>query len=237
MDLREIEELSRLIAPYFNRRIRYGKDILPPPIIVEFLGTPDSGKTTLKEECDKFFKSLGFRNFPPQEGAEAVRYIKRSTPFYNVATGLYAFNILMNVSEGHQYDFVFFDRCVFDTYTWMKYWFKIGKLSQETMIMLQGAFLAGAPRVDLALMMLCNPEVAVARNNKNETLSRPGSWTNVEKISFLAECNRESHEELKDRFSQLVIMDTTDMDEKTMVHKGLEMIMNVVRKKIIAPAS
>lgn len=77
----EFERRARLVKPYFNPKIRHSKDIIPPPVITEFLGTPSSGKTTLIRELDKFWRRQGFRTFHPQEGAEAVRYLDRKTPF------------------------------------------------------------------------------------------------------------------------------------------------------------
>lgn len=233
-EVTEFEKRARLAKPYFNQRIRYSKDIMPAPFIEEFLGTPSSGKTTLIKEVDKFWKRQGFRSYHPQEGAEAVRYLDRTTPFYNIATGLYAFQILIQISAGHQYDHVLFDRCVFDAYTWMKYWFKKGKLSKEMMHMLQESFLTGADRVDIAFTVICDPEIAIGRETKNELTKQVGDHTNTDTIKLLIECNLESYEELKPRFPQLILLDTTEIDEKTMVQNAAATILQTLEKKIIA---
>ena len=67
-ELTEFERRALLVKPYFNIGLRHGKEILPPPFIKEFLGTPSSGKTTLIKELDKFWKRQGFRSWHPQEG-------------------------------------------------------------------------------------------------------------------------------------------------------------------------
>ena len=230
----EFERRARLIAPYFNQRIRYSKEILPPPIICEFLGTPYAGKSTIVDQLDKFWKRQGYRTYPPQEGADAIRYIERSSPFYNIATGLYAFNLLMQVSEGHQYDHVFFERCVFDAYTWMKYWFKKKQLDRKTMQMLQESFLQGASRIDFACVMVCDPSVALKRDKRFGTTSREGKTSNLDTMSLLIECNLESYEELKDEFPQLMLFDTTALDETTMVQKLTDFSVAAVEKKVLA---
>ena len=228
------ERRAKLVRPYFNIGIRHGHNILPPPFIVEFLGTPSAGKTTLVKEVDKFWKKQGMRCFPPQEGAQAVRYMDRTTPFYNIATGVYAFQRLMMVSEGHQYAPVLFVRCVFDASTWMKYWFKKGKLSQETMHMLQESFLMGAERIDAAFVVTCDPEVAMRRETKNEVTFQMGQYTTPSSIKSLIEWNKEAYEELSPRFPQLALLDTTTLDEKAAVQKTLDMILQALEKKILS---
>lgn len=233
-ELTEFERRARLAAPYFNRKLRRGKDIVPPPFIVEFLGTPSGGKSTLIRELDKFLKRQGFRIWHPQEGAEAVRYLDRTTPFYNLATGLYAYKILMQESEGHQYDFVLFERCVFDAYTWMKYWNKKGHLSSDMMRMLQESFLMGAPRIDCAFIVFSQSDTAMKRETKNELTRQLGNHTHPEIIQFLYECNMESYRELKDMFANLFLFDTTSLQEKEMVQNVARIILDVLEKKIIA---
>jgi len=232
-EMTEFERRAHLIKPYFNHLIRHGKDILPPPFICEFLGSPSAGKTTIIRTLDKFWRRQRFRCWTPQEGAEAIRYMDRNTPFYNIATGLHAYRILMEISEGHQYDHVLFDRCVFDAYVWLKYRFRKDQLSADTTRMFQEFFLGAADRVDCAFVIICDPEVAIARETKHELTQQMGQHTNHDTIRLLIECNRESYEELKGRFEQLVLVDTTEMDEKTMIQHVAGRVLDRLEKKVI----
>lgn len=233
-ELTEFERRAQLIKPYFNPKLRHNKDIIPPPIVYEFFGTPNSGKSTLVGWLDKFWKRQDYVTFPPQEGADAIRYLTRDTYFYNIATGIYAFDILMRNTEGHQYDFVFFDRCVFDTYTWMKYWHKKGQISRDMMKRLQQSFLVGAPRIDLACIVFCDPAVAHERDRKHGTIRREGKTASGDKIKLLIDCNLESFEELKDQHPQLMLLDTTNLDETTMVQYITNISIASVEKKVLS---
>lgn len=226
------ERRARLLLPHFKPDIRYNMSILPPPFITEFFGPPSGGKTTLIKELDKFWRRQGYRCWTPQEGAEAIRYIERSGPVYNIATGMYAYNILMKESHGHQYDHVLFDRCLFDAYVWMKYWHKKGKLSEGTMRMLQESFLAHADRIDLAFMILCDPKTAIGRETKNELTAQLGKTTNLENLRRLREHHLEAYEELHDRFGQIVVLDTSELDEKAMVQKAATIMLDKLEERI-----
>ncbi|MBI2056434.1 MAG: hypothetical protein HYT37_03555 [Candidatus Sungbacteria bacterium] len=230
----EFERRGRLVAPYFNHRLRYDKDIIPPPVVHEFLGHPNSGKSTIADALDKFWKRLQFRTYAPQEGADAIRYLPRDTYFYNISTGLYAFDILMRVTEGHQYDFTFFDRCVFDTYTWMKYWHKKGQITKDMMQKLQDSFLVGASRVDFACIVYCEPNIAMERDRKHGTTSREGKTANVDTIKFLIDCNLESFEELNKHFPQLTVFDTSELGEAEMVQHITDLSIAAVERRVLA---
>lgn len=142
----------------------------------------------------------------------------------------------MQVSEGHQYDQVLFDRCIFDAYTWMKYWFKKGQLTRESMQMLQGAFLVAADRIDIAFIVLCDPAIAIRRETKNELTQQAGDSTNTDAIKFLLECNLESYEELHARFPQLVVLDSSSLNEREMVQQAADVVLETLEKKVIGAA-
>lgn len=125
------EARAERVLQYLNVDHRYGEVYLPRPFFVEFTGSPDSGKTTTIDELYKFFKTLKFRVLRPQEGAEVIQHIPRTTPEYNIRTADYARTQLMDLSRGHLYDLVLFDRCVFDAYCWMMYWEAKGQLTPD----------------------------------------------------------------------------------------------------------
>lgn len=233
----EFERRAQLLLPHFKPDIRYSMSILPPPFITEFFGPASGGKTTLIKELDKFWKRQGYHTWHPQEGAEAIRYLDRSTPFYNITTGTYALQILSKECRSHTYDHVFFDRCMFDAYVWMKYWNKKGKLSEEMMHMLQESFLAHADQIDLAFMIVCDPSVSIARETKNELTSQLGQTTNLETLQKLAAYHREAYDELHERFRQIVVLDTTNLDEKLMVQKVATIMLDKLEERIIRYAT
>ncbi len=232
-EMTQFDRRASLILPYFNHDIRYGKHIVPPPIMVELFGVPSSGKSTAIREADKTLRKQQFRVKPPSEGAESIRYLTRDTPSYNIATGMYSYDILLEESEGHRYDYVLFDRCLFDAYTWMKYWYRKGKLTDDLLRSIQEYFLYGAARIDLAILVVCDPEIAFKRETRFETTKRMGNYTNPETMELLLKLNMESHKELEKRFPQLKLLDTTNLDEVSMVHAVENMIYTCTEDKIV----
>ena len=112
---------------------------------------------------------MGFeRVWKPQEGAEVIRHIPRTTPEYNIRTGTYALNLLLDNAYGHNYDLIIFDRCIFDAFCWMEYWNKKGRLTEDEMINNQIFFLQKpwVDYIDTVIMMTCSAEEAMKRELK-----------------------------------------------------------------------
>ena len=104
------EKKAQKILNYLKSDIRYDRKYIPRPFFFEFTGSPSSGKTTCITEADKFLRRQGFRVWRPQEGAEVIRHIERTTSLYNIRTGIYALTLLMDESVGNKYDVVIFDQ-------------------------------------------------------------------------------------------------------------------------------
>lgn len=213
------EAQAKNILDFLKADKRYDHTFLPPPFFIEFTGSPSSGKTTNITELDKFLRREGFRVLRPQEGAEVIRHIGRDTPLYNIRTGLYALTKLIDESHGHLYDVVIFDRCIFDAYCWMMYWVEKNKLSSEEKTLIQQFFLQRfwTDQITIAFFMICDPEIAMQREQRIALSTKLGETTNPETIRKLVERYKKAHEELSPLHPQIHLIDTTHMQEGEMV--------------------
>lgn len=237
MDTKDKEKLQLMVErlhSYLRTDLRYGDKFLPAPLMIEFTGSPDSGKTTCIKELDKLLHRSDFRVFIPQEGAEVIRHIGRDTPEYNIRTGLYALNMLLDFTHGHMYDIVIFDRSIFDAYTWMIYWEKKGLLSMAERDTIQNFFLSRfwTERIITSYIVLCDADEAVRRGQRIAASDNLGASSNPESIRKSVERHQQMFAELSPRYPQLHLVDTTHMDEKTMV----EHIATTTMKALLAKA-
>ncbi|MDO8504580.1 MAG: hypothetical protein Q7S36_01880 [Candidatus Liptonbacteria bacterium] len=214
------EKKAAVILNYLKRDLRYGTEI-PRPFFVEFTGSPSAGKTTTIIELDKFLRRCGFRVYKPLEGAEQIRHIERTTPLYNLRTGLYALELLIDLSHGHMYDVVIFDRCIFDAYVWMMYWQDKGLLEDKEKTGIQKFFLSRfwADSIDAAYFMVCDPEEAIRREQRIALTSKLGETTNPASVRTLVKRYRNAFDRLVQNFPQLTLIDTSSSDEQGMVDK------------------
>lgn len=235
----EIDQKAKNLLEYLKAEIRYDPKHLPRPFMLEITGTPSAGKTTTITEIDKFFRRIGFeRVWKPQEGAEVIRHIPRTTPEYNVRTANYALNLLLDNAYGHNYDLVIFDRCIFDAYCWMEYWERKGKLSKGEAKNHQVHFLSKlwTHYLDSVFIMTCSPEVAMERELKIALSSQLGETTNPKSIMTLAEIWKTAYKTLRDDYPQLQFVDTTTMGEQEMVETVTLTALEAFEKRVSATA-
>lgn len=230
------ETRAEKVLKYLNVDHRYGESYLPRPFFVEFTGSPDSGKTTAIDELYKFFKTLKFRVLRPQEGAEVIQHIPRTTPLYNIRTAQYAVNQLIDYSYGHLYDLVLFDRCVFDAYCWMMYWEAKGQLTHDEVELYQNFFLSKfwVDKLDAAYLVVCESDEAMKRSKEVSLTDRLGNFTNPATIKVLVDRFRQANHDLSPRFPQLKLVNTTNMDKQEMVEYFANAILDAMENKVVA---
>ena len=231
---KSFEERGEKILHYLRSDLRHDLEKIPRPIVVEITGTPDAGKTTTIKELDNSFRKIGFRVICPQEGAEEIRHIPRTTPLYNIRTGLYALQKLIDYTAGHMYDLVIFDRGIFDPYCWMMYWQEKDKLTEEERILLQQFFLLRfwVDKVDAVWFVVCDAEEALRRNQRIALTTRLGETTNPQTIKILIDRYLSAYNQLKPQFPQLNLLDTTKLDEKTMIETVTSRTMDILEQNM-----
>ncbi len=229
---KEFEEKIEKIRSYLKISKRYN-GYLPRPFFIEITGSPSAGKTTTITELDKFLRRYDFRVLRPQEGAEVIRHIERTTPLYNIRTGLYALQMLIDLSHGNLYDVVIFDRCMFDAYTWMMYWRDKEKLSEEEEKIIQSFFLSKfwMQNIDAAYFMVCDPKIAMERELRVALTDKLGETTNPQSIEKLVGRYRKAYSDLSPEYPQLRLFDTTHLKEDIMIENvALDILMSLEKK-------
>jgi len=227
------EQKTKKILQYLKSPQRYDPHFLPRPFFLEFTGSPSAGKTTTITELDKFLRRYGFRVLRPQEGAEVIRHISRTTPLYNLRTGLYALCQLIDLAQSHLYDVVIFDRCIFDTFGWMMYWESKAQLEEWERRENQKFFLSRfwVDNIDACYIMTCRPEIAMERELRIALSQKLGETTNPQTMRKLVDRYKVTYQTLSPRFPQLHFLDTSDLDEQTMVETIAMEILNTLEKR------
>ena len=231
------EQQIHAISRYLKLPERYQLNFLPRPYILEVTGPPSSGKSTIITKLDGLFKEHGLRIWCPQEGAQQIRHIGRKilrdTPEYNIRTGLYAYQIMQDESFGHKYDVVIMDRGIFDGYTWMEYWFEKDLLTLQEKEAHQNFFVSrfSAQYLDAAFFVVCDPKIAMSRENRVSLSNKPGQYTNPQTIQKLIDRFRLVYDRLSPRYPFLHWLDTSHIDEQAMVEQIADTVLDIMEHK------
>ncbi|MCH7882856.1 hypothetical protein IIA95_00325 [Patescibacteria group bacterium] len=204
------------------------------PTIIEFTGSPTSGKTTLIGGIDSLLRHNGFTVMRPQEGAEVFRTVSREIPMYNVLTGCYAMqNVIQGFSTIGDRVFILLDRALYDAHAWMLFWERRGKLTKEKRVRFQSFFtdIQWLKNISACLYVFCEPEEAMARARKDAPTkfpSKEGNYANERTIHELIGIFSESFEEMQQKKNPVSSINTTHLTKPEMFDKACECIFQQI---------
>ena len=224
------QELIERLGKHLRWDIRYE---LPPPVIIEFTGSPESGKTTCIKTLYSDLRKFGCRISMPQEGAEVVNYVPRTSPEYNLATFNYALNWLLKYYHIPTCDIAIFDRCIFDPYFWMEYWDNKKSFYRDEKRLYQSMALSRfwTEKIDACIIMVCEPEEAMRRAKRLSMTNRIGGTTNPKDLQVLVDRYRNGYDNLKGRYSQLHLVDTTRLNEHQMLDEVSKIVFDIFKRR------
>ncbi|OGZ12858.1 MAG: hypothetical protein A3C93_03275 [Candidatus Lloydbacteria bacterium RIFCSPHIGHO2_02_FULL_54_17] len=231
---RLFEEKLAKIRRHLKHDRRHGSDYFPAPFVIEFGGSPDSGKSTTIEKLYQTLHRNGFSVATPQEGAMATQHISRKSPLYNYYTGIYALKILLDAVHMHTFDVVILDRGIFDTPTWMEYWLDKGAISKDERDTATKFFLSRlwVKHVTASYYFIADPDVAVSRDLEFASTDVLGDSSNPESIARRAKHYRELFEKLGPNYPQLELIDTTHLNRQGMVDLMTEKVLGAIERQI-----
>lgn len=220
------------IRSFLKPEIRYNQNFLPRPFVVEIAGPPSGGKTTIIRNLASFFRRNDFRVYRPLEAPEAIRHIDRDTPQYNIRTGLYSLLILLDSAFSHQYDLILLERGIFDPFYWMERWQEKEYLSEEQTKSIQNFFLLDffTDKIDLAIFIICDPEVAYRREVYARGEGLIGPHATVAKLHKHNARYKNIYDRLSPKYPQLKMLDLTPFSEKEAEEQVRGIVISVLEK-------
>lgn len=181
---RRIQELERLAAKILElkRRVRPRR-----PIVIEFSGSPKSGKTSALNSLDIFLRRNGFRTRVLTERASVCPIPNKFDPVFNVWTGCAALNQLMDTISNNalKVDVIIMDRGFFDALCWFEWQRTNGLLRSDDFERFVNFFLSPRFRmvIDLVLAFDASPDTSIEREYRNLLTRKEGSVMRKEVLS------------------------------------------------------
>ncbi len=186
-------------------------DLAPRAFVVEFAGTPKSGKSTSVEAIRHFFKRHDFSVHVLTERAAQCPIPMKGHLFFNTwcAATMLA-EVLENVDT--ETDIVIADRGLFDALIWFQTQSKRGELSEDELKTIENFLLMDRWKdlFDLVAVLHANAHTALERENAQRITDRPGSIMNTSMLEALSAAVGHAVNRYQDMFKEVVVIDTND---------------------------
>ena len=197
-----------------ERRAEYLHSILEQAsraFVVEFAGTPKSGKSTSVEAIRHFFRRHGFTVHVLTERADHCPIPMKGHLFFNTwcATSMLA-ELLENVDTPT--DIIIVDRGLFDALIWFQTQAKRGELSDDELSKIESFLLMDRWKnlFDLVAVLHASACTAVGRENEQRITTRPGSIMNISMLETLSDAVNDAVARYREAFKKIIVKNTDD---------------------------
>lgn len=160
------------------------------PIVVEFAGSPKSGKSTTIDVVTHFFKRMGFKIWAPSEGASkrTPYHLRRDLVAFNTWTLNYTISELLAAYHNvDRPDLIVLDRGPFDSLAWMSLLRDRGELDNDEYETI--THFALHPRwsrlIDRIYLFRCTPKCSLDREGASKLTLRGGTAMNSDMLGAL----------------------------------------------------
>lgn len=233
-NIRELEKF----ASELKIKIR---DVMPRrPIVIEFGGSPRSGKTQSISSLSVFLRRNKFSVFSTIEYASINPIINKFDPWFNVWTGCMSLCKLLETvsSKIVEHDFILIDRGIFDAVCWLHYHYKAGRLAKAEYETYVSFFCSNrwVSLISLVYVFRVAPDVSLEREYAYLLTRKAGSVMQEKILNSYNDAVQECIDLYGGAFSRIEQLDTSQKNQNQagyIVTKAtLEAVRNVLEEKI-----
>lgn len=210
----------------------------PRAFVMEFAGTPKSGKSTSVEVVRHFFSRHGFRVQILAERAAVCPIPMKGHLFFNTwcAASMLA-ELLANVET--ETDLIIVDRGLFDALVWLTLQEKRAELTGDEARTIESFLLLERWRtlIDLAVVMSVSAEEALSRETTPRITRKGGSIMNLDVLRAISDSVAEASTRYGSRFRALINHQTTGHEVResnvTLAGKVLDCLERFLNPEIL----
>jgi 8-oxo-dGTP pyrophosphatase MutT (NUDIX family)/predicted ATPase len=216
------------------------------PIVIEFSGSPKSGKTSCINSLELFLKRNGFRVMIVQERASICPVSNKESPMFNIWTACMTITGMLGVLEKKDVicDVLILDRGIFDAFCWFE-WLASKKMMEHSQKKIIEAFFSMdslANPIDIVFAFTAAPIDSINREYARLLTDKPGTIMNKRALSEYLEAMRCMIESKDKHFHNIIEINTSEkgQDEvgKEVTEKTLSTLKSTLMERIgyVTPA-
>jgi predicted NUDIX family phosphoesterase len=205
--------------------------------VIEFAGTPKSGKSTSVEAVRHLFTRNGFRVHVLSERAALCPIPMKGHLFFNTwcATSMLA-ELLENIEADS--DIIIVDRGIFDALVWLTLQSNRGEILEYEKKAIEQFLLLERWRslIDLSIMMVVDADKALSREKAQRISLKTGSIMNKDVLASMTSSAETAAQKYGNKFD-LIKLDTTQQDVQgfniVLANQILDRLANFLNPKIL----
>ena len=234
---RDVSKIIREIEQLASKVLELKKESIPRrPIVIEFCGSPKSGKSSCINSLSLFLRRNNFRTKVLTERASVCPVGDKYDPNFNIWTACSAIAELVEVlsNNSKDYDVVILDRGIFDALCWFN-WLKDRNSLDDGDYKSLEAFLVmnkWTTVVDLIYVFTARPEISMEREYASLLTRKPGSIMCAEVLQSYKTCIENVSDKYRGKFQKIEIYDTSDRSLNDANYDTTKNILKIIQDNI-----
>lgn len=210
------------------------------PIVIEFSGSPKSGKTSCINSLEIFLKRNGFTVQTIQERASVCPVSDKLSPMFNIWTACTSLSGMVGVleSKSNVMDVLILDRGIFDSLCWFNWLVDKGKMEKEQLEIIEKFLLMDdlVKPIDIVFSFTAEPNTSIEREYTHLLTDKLGTIMNTEVLKEYKESVLETQSAKNRYFHKIFMIDTTAKSQddvgKEVTEKTLEALNDLLIEKV-----
>ena len=207
------------------------------PIVIEFSGSPKSGKTSCINSLELFLKRNGFTVKTIQERAGVCPVTDKLNPMFNLWTACTSLSGMIGTLENKKdiVDVLILDRGIYDSLCWFNWLVEKGKMEKEQQKIVEDFLLMNelVRSIDIVFSFITTPETSIEREYANLLTNKKGSIMNVSVLSEYRDSVFSVKEKKAKYFHKIFLIDTTNKSQDDVGKEVTTMTLDELRDMLI----
>lgn len=211
------------------------------PIVIEFCGSPKSGKTSCINSLNIFLKRNGFKTTILTERASICPIPDKESPTFNVWTCSSTINEInaeiskANLDADTGPDIIICDRGIFDALCWFRWLKSRNKMDEKEYNTLADFALLNRwqRNIDLVYVFVANPEESIRREYANLLTDKRGSIMREDILEEYRQAIRDTVTEFKEAFRAISMIDTTSLEQNQVSYEVTEKTLLTLKEMLM----
>lgn len=207
------------------------------PIVIEFSGSPKSGKTSCINSLCIFLKRNGFNVDIVQERASVCPVSDKQSPMFNIWTSCMSLTNLIGTYENirSNVDVLIFDRGIFDALCWFEWLSNNGKMERELKQRAEEFLLYKdfVQKINIVFVFKATPEVSIHREFANLLTSKVGTIMNLTVLKDYLTSIDITKNKYGNAFHDVIEIDTSIKDQDSVGKEVTEKTLRSLREQLM----
>jgi len=210
------------------------------PIVIEFSGSPKSGKTSCINALTVFLRRNGLRASLVQERASVCPVDDKKSPMFNIWTASSSLSDMIGILESRPVncDVLILDRGIFDALCWFSWLNSQKNMSNDLEKNVKSFFLLSefTKLIDIVFVFTCDVTTSIEREHANLLTKKTGSIMKPAVLGQYLKAINDTAKKHNDDFEKIVKIDTTNSSQnevsKTVTDEALNIFQELLMERV-----